>query len=207
MVNLGRSFINQLPGFAGYFYDPRAFILYVIMLILWMTFIYYKHEVRFLELALENKRDLAMELPKIIEGCPTNHYLGLIIGKLGETALNVKDRRGPDIIRSIDKNIKKYERVYWISEDEIGIIFYELKNKDESAFINTVLKNKLRIEIGEADASQFLDDIGFAMVNIAENEELYDIESRAKRKLIVMQNKMTEDQKQKLPASEGITNA
>jgi uncharacterized membrane protein len=105
-IEYWNKFIGGLPNFIAYFYDPRAFVLYIIGLLIWITLVYYKYEVRFLELSIKNKRELANELPLIKKSCPTNHYLGLIFGKLNNKALDVKDRRGSDIISTIDKNIK-----------------------------------------------------------------------------------------------------
>lgn len=178
------KFVNGLPSFIAYFYQPRAFIIYIVVLFLWMRLIYYKYEVRFLELALKNKRELAIELPKIKQTLPNDHYLGLILGKLNDTALEVKDRKGSDIISAIDKNIKKHEKVYWMSEDEIGIIFYEINAKTENDFITYVVKNKLKTEIGDQDASLFLNNITFVMVKIETTLELDTIESKARTKLL-----------------------
>lgn len=199
------QFITNLPGFLAYFYDPRAFILYIVGIFLFMRLIYFKYEVRFLELAIKNKRDLAIELPKIKQACPSNHFLGLIIGKLNERALEVKDRRGADIISTIDKNIKKYERVYWISEDEIGVIFYEINTKDETDFITYIIKNKLRNEIGEEDATIFLDNILFTMIRINKGEELYSIESRARSELLKKQAEQLRAASVKIPANANVT--
>lgn len=176
---------NGLPLFISFFYDPKAFILYIISILVYIKLIYYKHEVRFLELALKNKRELAEELIKIKAACPNNHYLGLILGKLNTQALEVKNRRGSDIISSIDKNIKKYERVYWVSENEIGIIFYEIDTKDETDFVTYVIKNKLKAEIGEEDALLFLNNITFTMVKIDKADELFAIESKARTKFLI----------------------
>lgn len=179
------NIVHQMPAFLAYFYDNRAFILYTILVFLWISVTYYKHEVRFLQLAVDNKRELAMELPKIRSGCPHNHFLGLIIGELGEKALMVKEKKSTDIISSIDKNIKKYERVYWIAEDKIGIIFYEAVGKPWGDFLQ-VIKKKLAIEIGAEDSDQFLNDTLFEMVEIdlAKEELLYDIEGKAKTVLL-----------------------
>jgi hypothetical protein len=82
-------------------------------------------------------------------------------------------------------NIKKNERVYWVSEDEIGIIFYEIKSKNEDDFINFVIKNKLINEIGDPDASTLLNNINFVMVKIENvDDDLLKIESKARIKLI-----------------------
>ena len=182
--------IGAFPSFAAFFYDPRAFILYLVILLFWLSKVYHKHESRFLQLALQSKRELAADLPLILNGRPNNHYLGLIIGKFGEDALRIKERRGAQILSSIDKNIKKHERVYWISGDEIGIVIYEADEKDETDFINIVLRRKLTAELGVEDSKRFLDSITFAMVKINAGEELYEIESRAKSKLLLkMQEK------------------
>lgn len=191
---------HQLPEFFSYFNDSRAFILYTLIFFLWVSLVYFRHEVRFLQMALDNKRELAMELPRIKNGCPNNHYLGLIIGELGEKALKVKEEKSTNIIASIDKNIKKYERVYWISEDKIGIIFYEANGKhwrDEYGFLN-VIKKKLGIELGEVDAPQFLNDIIFEMVaiDLKKDEQLYDIEGKAKTILMRTKIAMAEANKQ-----------
>jgi hypothetical protein len=77
-----------------------------------------------------------------------------------------------------------YERVYWVSEDEIGIIFYEINSKDEQDFINYVIKSKLKNEIGNTDATLFLDNVDFAMVKIDEAEDLFKIESKARIKFL-----------------------
>jgi len=182
-----RKLVNNLPAFLAYFYDPRAFIIYLILIFLWMTLVYYRYEVRFMELALENKRELALELPKIRQACPNNHYLGLILGKLNDTALTVKDRKGSEIISAIDKNIKKFEKVYWIAEDEIGVIFYEAIGKPYTDFIDYVIRKKLRSEIGDADADLFLLNTQFVMVKIERVEELYTIESKARIALMKSQ--------------------
>lgn len=179
-----RRVTTSFPVFISFFYDPRAFILYIILILVWIKLIYYKHEVQFLELALEYKRELSAELPGIKNAKPKNHYLGIIIGKLNEKALNVKDQYGAKIISAIDKNIKKHERVYWISEDEIGIIFYEDVKKNETDFITYVIKAKLKNELEEHQANLFLDNIRFAMAKIEENDDLKQIESKARAQLL-----------------------
>jgi hypothetical protein len=189
LVNYFSNVRDKFPEFTSYFYDSRAFIFYTIGVFIWVTLIYYKFEVRFLNLALQNKREISEELSKIFESLPKNHTFFILLGKLEKEALDLMAKKGSDIISAIDKNIKKYEKVYWISGNEIGIIFYEANDRPQNNIVEFVLKRKLLTEIGDTDANLFLSNFKYAIIKIEKVEELHKLESKARAELANIEEK------------------
>ncbi len=180
----GATWIAYLGHY--FFVDPRAIVLWLIIVVLTLEINFQRGEKRFRQFALERKAELAKQLRVIAQPdeLPRNHFLALIIGGMGNKALEIQRRRARDIISAIDKNIKKNEAVYWISVSEIGIVMYEDKAKREPTdFVDAILKRKLRIELGDEDANAFLEDTVFAWVLIEPRDELDEIELRARNEL------------------------
>jgi hypothetical protein len=191
--------IKNFPEFARHFYDPRSFVFYIIILLMWLTLVYYKFEVLFLRLALENKRRIAEDLPVIRRSGPKNHTIFFLLGRLEESSLKLIMRRGPEIISAIDKNIKKHEQVYWISGNEIGIFFYEATDRPKENIVEFVINRKLFLEIGQDDAKLFVDNLKYAIVEVDPSDDLYILENKARTELV-----RTELEKSKRP---GATNS
>ena len=173
-------FKSNLLNYIDYYFSKEAIIFLLILLIVYLSKVYYRYEVRFLKYNLERKLDIAQNLQQTFKVRPKNHYVSLIYGKLGKEALTVKKSFSGGLIEKINMNIKKYEDVYWISADEIGIIMYEVRGKQESFFMNAILRDKLMTEIGDEMGSKFYDNTQFINMKLIENETLSEIEERAR---------------------------
>ncbi|WP_162343828.1 hypothetical protein [Cyclobacterium salsum] len=177
---------NNLYSYANYYWSTEAIFFLIIFLIIWLSMIYYQQEVRILKYNLERKIDIQNNLSYTFKVRPKNHYVSLIYGKLGKNALEVKKSLSGGLIEKIDMNIKKYEDVFWISADEIGIIIYEVQGKSESFFMNAILRDKLITEIGDEMGSKFYDNTKFVNIKIDDGETLSDIENKARTEWAIL---------------------
>jgi hypothetical protein len=142
------------------------FLVVCLAIYFFLMYMFERHERKMLQLRFEGKGDVARDFLAIRKALPNNHYLGLVVGRMRDEALEVKERRGTDILDAINKNIKKNERVYWITSRDIGIIMYEVHNKEFEFFLKVIFK-KLVYEIGNAeDTRKFLGNIEFLMIDI-----------------------------------------